>query len=157
MQLHFPSQGHVILACDQMETANRSPSTSCSTIGMAPEFSKGQTSQNRRTGRPVPEHIMLDGRYSPQIVDWVNWSASPRACHARWSVQSPDCRLGELVGQSPSISCSVVGTVPGLSIGRTGWPVPEHIFLKNRIAVLMCDVTEHPAILSVCCIKRSAC
>ena len=75
---------------------------------------------------------MLGGRYSPQIIDWANWSASPRAYHARWSVQSPDYRLGEVVGQSPSISCSVVGTVPGLSIGRTGRPVPEHIMLGGR-------------------------
>jgi len=24
---------------------------------------------------------MLGGRYSPQVVEWVNWSASPRAYH----------------------------------------------------------------------------
>jgi len=190
MHLHFPNQKRVTLVCNWMETAKQSPSMSSSTIGTAPIFSKDQTSQiselvNQsltiscsvvgtvtslsivRTGRPVPELIVLGGWYSPHLVDWANWSTSPRAHRAQWSVQSPVCRLGELVHQSPSVSRSVVGTVPSLSIGQTSRPVPERILFvwpkivlilwKNCITILMCDVTEHPAILSVCCLKRGAC
>jgi len=44
-----------------------------------------------------------------QVVEWANWSTSPRAYLARWSI-----------------------TVPRLSNGRTGRPVPEHIMLGGR-------------------------
>jgi len=88
---------------------------------------------------------MLGVRYSPQIVVLANWSTSPRAFHADWLVQSPDCRLGELVGQSPSISCSVVGTVPRLSIGRTGRLVPEHIMFGGRYSPRIVDCANWSA------------
>jgi len=62
---------------------DQSPSMSCSVVDTVPRMSNGPTS------RPVPEHVMLGVRYSPQDVEM--------------------CRL---VDQSPSMSCSVVGTVP---------------------------------------------
>jgi len=80
----------------------------------------------RQTGRSVPEHFVLGGRYSPQDVEEEDWSTSPRAFHARWSVQSPRCRKSRLVDQSLSISCSVVGTVPRMLKRQTGRLVPEH-------------------------------
>ena len=40
---------------------DQSPSISCSVVGKAPRISNGQT------GRPVPEHLMLSGRYNPQV------------------------------------------------------------------------------------------
>jgi hypothetical protein len=75
---------------------------------------------------------MLGGRYSLQDVEWADWSTSPRACHARWLVQSQGCRMGRLVDQSPRMSCSVVGTVLRMSNGQTGRPVPEHVMLDGR-------------------------
>ena len=74
-----------------------------------------------------------------RLVKLANWSTSPRAYHARWSVQSPACQLSELVDQSPSVSCSVVGTVPSLSIVRTGRPVPERIVLGGRYSPQFVD------------------
>ena len=128
------------------EPINQSLSVSCSRFGTVPRFSKDVTNQpvpqygvlggrcsprlsRGQTGRPVPEHLMLGGRYSPQDVEWVDWSTSPRACHARWSVQSPGYRMDRLVNQSLSMSCSVVGTVLRMSNGQTGRPVPKHVML----------------------------
>ena len=66
------------------------------------------------------------------ICGCENRPTGPRARHARRLVQSLDCRGGELVDQSLSISCSMVGPVPRLSNGQTGQPVPEHIMLSGR-------------------------
>ena len=40
--------------------------------------------------------------------------------------------MGRLVNQSPSISCSVVGTVPRMANGQTGRPVLEYFMLGGR-------------------------
>ena len=112
--------------CRKSRLVDQSPSISCSVVDTAPRLSKEQT------GRPVPEHIMLGGRYSPQDIDKADWSTCPRAYHARWSVQSPGCRKRRLVDQSPSISCSVVGTVPRMSHRQTSRLVPECIMLGGR-------------------------
>jgi len=53
---------------------------------------------------PDPEHITL-------VCDGADWSTSPRAYHARWSIQSPDSQMGEVVDQSPSARRSVVGII----------------------------------------------
>jgi len=92
---------------------------------------------------------MLGGWYSPQDVEWADWSTSPRACHARWSVQSPGCRMGRLVDQSLSMSCSVVGIVLRLSNGQTGRPVPEHVMLGGRYSPQVYHVclTKSPTFL----------
>ena len=105
---------------------DQSPSISCSMVGTVPRLSNGQA------GRPVPEHITLSGRYSPQTFKWAGWLTSPRAYKARWSVQSPNFQMGRLVDQSPSIQCSVVGTVRKLSNGQAGRPVPKHTILGGR-------------------------
>jgi len=101
---------------------DQSLSIPCSMISAVPGFI-GQT------GRPVPEHTVLDGRYSSRF-HWTDWSTSPRAYRTQWSVQFP-VSLGRLVDQSLSIPCSVVGTVPGF-IGQTGRPVPVHTVLRGR-------------------------
>ena len=108
-----------------------------------------------QTDRPVPKRIVLSGRCSPQTFEWGDWSTSPRAYHTRWSIQSLDFWMSGLVDQSPSISCSVVGTVldfwmsglvdqspsisclvvgtvPRLPNKRAGRLVPEHIMLGGR-------------------------
>jgi len=85
---------------------DQSPSIPCSVVGAVPR------SPNWQTGRPVPEHTMLGGRCSPQISKLADWTTSPRAYRARWSVQSPDLQTGRLDDQSPSIPCSVVGAIP---------------------------------------------
>jgi len=54
--------------------------------------------------------------------------------------------MDRLVDQSPSISCSVVGTVPRLLDGRAGRPVLEHIMLGGRYS---------PQIYHVCLTKKS--
>jgi len=61
-----------------------------------------------------------------------SWDLSACSTPRVLQVQSPGCRMGELVGQSPSVSCSVVGTVPRLSNPRTGRPVPQRIMLGGR-------------------------
>ena len=58
---------------------DQSPSIKCSVVGAVPEFS------NWWAGRPVPERIVLGGRYNPRAN-----------------------RLGD---QSPSVECLVVGAV----------------------------------------------
>ena len=117
------------------EPINQSLSVSCLRFGTVPRFSKDETNQpvpeygvlggrcsprlsRGQTGRPVPEHLMLGGRYSPQDVEWADRSTSPRACHARWSVQSQGCRMGRLVDQSPSMSCSWSVQSLGCRMGR---------------------------------------
>jgi len=42
------------------------PSLSRSVVGTVPRMS------NRQTSRPVPEHVMLGGRYSPQDIEWAD-------------------------------------------------------------------------------------
>jgi len=163
-----------------------------------------------QTGRPVPKHFMLGGRCSQpncrknrlvdqspsmlcsvvgtvnRIVERIDWSTSPRAFYARWSVQStkllkeqtdrpvpehimlggrysqPNCRKNRLVDQSPSMLCSVIGTVnrivkrtdwstspqafyarwpvqsTELSKEQTGRPVPEHVMLGGRYSQPNC-------------------
>ena len=86
----------------------------------------------RQTGRPVLEHFVLGGRYSAQDDEWADWSTSPQVYLAQWPVQSLGWRMGRLVNQSPSISCSVVGTVPRMENGQTGQPVPKYILLGGR-------------------------
>ena len=111
MQLNLPVLEHITLVCNgagwstsprayhawwsvqspdfQMSgLVDLSPSVSCSVVGTVPRLS------NERAGRPVPERIILGGRYSPQTFKWAGWSTSPRAYHARWSVQSPDFQMG---------------------------------------------------------------
>jgi len=63
---------------------DQSPSMQCSVVGAVPR------SPNWQTGRPVPEHTVLGGRCSPQISKLADWTTSPPAYSARWSVQSPD-------------------------------------------------------------------
>ena len=62
---------------------DQSLSIPCSVVSAVPR------SPNWLTGRPVPEHTVLDGRCSPQISKLADCTTSPRAYHARWSVQSP--------------------------------------------------------------------
>jgi len=104
---------NAITDCRKGRLVDQSPSISCLVVRTVPRISNGQT------GGPVPERLMLGGRYSPQDIKWADWSTSPRASHAWWSVQSSGYQMGRLVDQSPSISCSVVGTVPRISNGKT--------------------------------------
>ena len=105
---------------------DQSPSRSCSEVGIVSVLSDVQSY------RPVPEHIMLGGRYSPRNFGCVDLSTSPRAYNARWSVQSLDFWMCRLIDQSSSMSCSVVGTVPKFLDVQTYRPVPEHIMLGGR-------------------------
>jgi len=82
---------------------DQSPSIQCSVVGAVPR------SLNWQTGRPIPEHIVLGGRCSPQISKLADWATSPRAYSARWSVQSPN-----------------------LYTRKNGRPVPEHTVLGDR-------------------------
>ena len=75
---------------------------------------------------------MLGGRFSPQALNLVGWSTSPRAYGARWSVQSP----------------------------RMSYTILHQIYLsleKKYLAALMLDVTRHPDVLLDVCVKRCAC
>ena len=166
MQLDFFNAKILLLFLCLRKPINQSLGTSCSRFGTVPIFSKDETNQpvpeygvlggqwnhrlsRGRAGRPVPEHLTLGGRYSPQDAKWTDWSTSPRASHARWSVQSPGCRMGRQVDQSPSMSCSVVSTVPRMSNGQTGRPVPEHVMLGGRYSPQVYHVclTKSPTFL----------
>jgi len=90
------------------ELVDQSPSHSCSVVGTVPRLSNG------RTSRPVPEPFVLGSRYSPQVIEWVNWSTSPRAYHVRYSPQvvvwanwstSPQAYHARWSVQSLDISC----------------------------------------------------
>jgi len=62
---------------------DQSPSIQCSVVGAVPRY------PNWQTGRPVPEHTVLGGRCSPQISILADWTTSPQAYSAWWSMQSP--------------------------------------------------------------------
>jgi len=111
---------------------DQSPSVSCSVVGTVPRLS------NDRASRPVPERIMLGGRYSPQTFKWSGWSTSPRAYHARWSVQSPNFQMNGLVDQFPSVLCSVVSTVPKLS-NKPNKLITWLLKTSCRLTNLRCD------------------
>jgi len=88
-----------------------------------------------RAGQPVTERTLLGSRCSPQVSKLADWSTSPRAYTARWSVQSPGTSVlqaGRLVDQFPSVQCSVVGAAPRSLNWQTGRPVPERILLGGR-------------------------
>jgi len=80
---------------------------------------------------PQADNALVFGTV-PSSSKLADWSTSPRAYNARWSVQSPDLQTGRLVDQSPSIQCSVVGTVSRSPNWQTGRPVPEHTVLGGR-------------------------
>jgi len=85
------------------EPINQSLSASCSRLGTIPRLSKDETNQ------PAPEYRVLGGRCNQQVVESTDWSTSPRAYYAWWSVQSPS-----------------------VSNGQTGRLVHEHVMLSGR-------------------------